>query len=239
VSRAGVIELTLAGRGPRRAFVFDQHRLALPCWAELTRAPALVLTLDRHFDTVPPRAPPPRDLDADALDAWARERLDGRNVDHLLAAMAAGVVSHALCVARARPQGAVTDARWGEHELVCAPTVERLSTDWGRAAASPEGRRAHALVQGASAILLDVDLDCFTSPNDAEPTSVVPWPRDVIADFVLPRGSEAFWRDVLAKCVGFTFAREPGHCGGLVAAGRLFEAACEVLFVRLLEADLP
>lgn len=239
MARAGVIELALAGRGPRRAFVFDPHRLALPCWAELTAVPAVVLTLDRHFDTVPPASPPPRGRSADALDAWAREQADPRNVDHLLAAMAAGVVSHALCVARARPQGAVTAERWGEHELVCAPTVERLSTDWGRPRASPEGRRAHALVRAAEAVLLDVDLDCFTTPSDAEPTTVVPWPRDVIADFVRPRGSDAFWRDVLGKCVGLTFAREPGHCGGLVASGRLFEAACEVLFVDLLEADLP
>ena len=36
-----------------------------------------------------------------------------------------------------------------------------------------------------------------------------------------------------------TLAREPLHCGGLVAAGQLFERAAEVLFCRLLGADLP
>lgn len=239
MSRPGVIELAIAGRGPQRGFVFDAHRLALPCWADLGAPPALLLTLDRHFDTVPPRELPPRGLSPDALDAFARERLDPRNFDHVLAAMGAGVLTHALYVARAKPVGAVVGERWGAHELVCAPTVDQLSAEWGTPHATPEGKRAHALVQAAEAVILDVDLDCFTTPSDADPTTVVPWPQALIRDFVTPRGSEAFWRDVLGKCVGFTFAREPGHCGGLVASGRLFEAACEVLFVELLGADLP
>jgi hypothetical protein len=56
---------------------------------------------------------------------------------------------------------------------------------------------------------------------------------------MMPRGSEPFWNEVLAKCVNFTFAREPGHCGGLIASGRLFESASEVLFGELLKTDLP
>jgi hypothetical protein len=39
--------------------------------------------------------------------------------------------------------------------------------------------------------------------------------------------------------VNFTFAREPGHCGGLIASGRLFEAASDVIFRQLLQTDLP
>ena len=34
MSSAGIIELELGGRGPKRGYVFDPHRLALPCWAQ-------------------------------------------------------------------------------------------------------------------------------------------------------------------------------------------------------------
>lgn len=232
--RAGIIELAIAGRGPQRGFVFDPHRLALPCWAEL--GPALLLTFDRHFDTVPPvNAPPPGLSD---FDGYAREQLDPRNFDHVLAAMDAGVIGDAIVVARARPVGAVT-ADWKGHALVHAPTLDLISAEWGTPHASPEGKRAQALLARADRVILDVDLDCFTTPSDADPTTVVPWSRELIREFVLPRGSAPFWAQVLGKCVGFTFAREPSHCGGLIAAGRLFEHACEVLFAELLEADLP
>ena len=238
MSRAGIIELSIVGKGPERGFVFDPHRLALPCWAQVSPAPSLLVTLDRHFDTVPPQHPPPRGLSLDALDQHAREKLDHRNYDHVLAAMSAGIVSDAIIVARARPVGAVT-ANWEAHELICAPTVDLISAEWGTDHATPEGKRARSAVDRATSIILDVDLDCFTTPSDADPTTVVPWPVELIRDFVLPRGSEAFWEAVLGKCVGFTFAREPSHCGGLIASGRLFEHACEVLFMELFEADLP
>jgi hypothetical protein len=238
-TRAGIIELSIEGRGPRRGFVFDPHRLALPCWAELAAdGPALLLTLDRHYDTVVPVHFPARGMSLDAIDQHAREKLDHRNYDHVLAAMRAGVISDALVVARAKPVGAVT-ADWEGHALVGVNTLDLLSAEWGTPHASPQGRRACELVARSRSIILDVDLDCFTTPSDADPTTVVPWSLELIRDFVLPRGSEAFWSDVLGKCVGLTFAREPGHCGGLVAGGRLFEAAAQVLFRELLLADLP
>lgn len=235
---AGIIELEIAGRGPKRGFVFDPHRLALPCWAAVSEGPSLLLTLDRHFDTVPPANPPARGLTVAALDAHAREQLDHRNFDHVLAAMSAGVVSDAIIVARAKPVGAVTSA-WEGHELISAATLDLITAEWGTAHATPEGKRAFAAVARARSILFDVDLDCFTTPSDADPTTVVPWSLELIREFVRPRGSELFWEAVLAKCVGFTFAREPSHCGGLIASGRLFEHASQVLFAELLEADLP
>ncbi|MGV3620552.1 MAG: hypothetical protein ACO1OB_07030 [Archangium sp.] len=239
MARAGIIELEIQGRGPRRGFVFDPHRLALPCWADVTHdGPALLLTLDRHFDTVTPRDAPQPGQTPDALDAHARDRLDHRNFDHILAAMHAGVITDAVVVARARPVGAVT-FDWGKHELISAPTLDLISAEWGTAHATPEGKRAHEAVKRAQRVILDVDLDCFTTPSDADPTTVVPWSLELIRDFVKPRGSEAFWNDVLGKCVGFTFAREPSHCGGLIAGGRLFEVACQVLFAELFETDLP
>ena len=235
MTRAGIIELDLAGRGPQRGFVFDPHRLALPCWAEVSARPSLLLTLDRHFDTVPPQHSPARGLSVDALDQHAREKLDHRNYDHVLAAMSGEIISEAIIVARAKPVGAITV----RDDLICAPTLDLISAEWGTAHATPEGKRAHAAVEGASSIIFDVDLDCFTTPSDADPTTVVPWSLELIRDFVMPRGSEAFWASVLAKCVGFTFAREPSHCGGLIASGRLFEHACQVLFVELFHTDLP
>ena len=117
--------------------------------------------------------------------------------------------------------------------MISAPTLDLISAEWGTARATPEGKRAFAAVERARSIILDVDLDCFTTPSDAEPTTGVPWSLELIRDFVRPRGSEAFWSSVLPKCAIFTFAREPGHCGGLFAAGRLFVHAWQVLFVEL------
>jgi hypothetical protein len=239
---AGVVELELGGRGPKRAFVFDPHRLALSAWAQLPR-PSLLVTLDRHYDTVAPRARAVPGLDVATLDAFARNELDVRNYDHVLAAMEADVLSHAVVIARAKPVGAVTgaftDSRGGRHELIGVPTVDRLAEDFGTPKASPEGRHVAALLAEAQTVILDVDLDCFTTPSDADPTTVVPWTEELIREFLKPRGSEAFWAAVLQRCVGLTLAREPSHCGGLIAAGRLFEALAKVLFVELLEGDLP
>lgn len=235
---AGVTRLSLApSRGPMDAFVFDPHRLALPCWALALegRPPALLVTLDRHLDLVPPAAAvPDASAGVRALDEHARWELDPRNFDHVLAAMEAGLVQDALVVARVRPKGALdapawTDRRGRSHALVSAPTVERLC----------EHPDTSAVLEHASCILLDVDLDCFTTPSDADPTTVVPWTRALIREHVMPRGSEPFWDAVLRRCVALTLAREPYHCGGLVAAGRLFEDAAEVLFRELLRVDLP
>ncbi len=242
---SGWIELGLGGRGPRRAFVFDPHRLALPAWDLCGGGqPVLVLTLDRHLDTVPPRTPPPAGLRGAALEAFARDQLDPRNLDHLLAGMAAGVVSDLVAVARTALPGSAAGPRWtdgagGVHQLVAAPTVDALAAGWGQRGAPEASARAQALVEAAPRLVLDLDLDCFTSPSDADPTQVLPWPRAVIRDFLLPRGSGPFWDQVLERCVGLTLAREPGHCGGLVAAGRLFEDLAQVLFVELLGTDLP
>lgn len=242
---AGVTRLALGGRGPTRGYVFDPHRLALPCWAEATEGrPALLLTLDRHLDLVPPLAPPARGASVQALDTHARLQLDVRNVDFILAGMEAGVVSDAVVVARARPVGCVTSDSWADstgttHRLLVVPTIDRLSAEFGSKAATPEGKLLATWLAGSERTLLDVDLDCFTSPSDADPTTIVPWTGELIHDHVLPMGSEAFWAAALEKCVGLTFAREPGHCGGLVPSGRLFEAAARVIFGELLKTDLP
>jgi hypothetical protein len=246
---AGITALRVHSERAQRsldAFLFDPHRLALPCWAVAHQAagggePALLVTLDRHFDLVPPVEPTPLDVSPLSLDTWARRQADVRNVDHILAAMECGLVSDALVVARARPQGALTegeylDRRGVVHRIVSAATVDALSGGLG---ALPEARDAAELLARASRVLLDVDLDCFTTPSDADPTTVVPWPRNLIRDFLFPRGSEGFWKQVLSKCAALTIAREPAHCGGVIAGGRLFEDAAHPLFAELLGADLP
>jgi hypothetical protein len=234
---AGVIELQIGGRGPKSGYVFDPHRLALPCWADV-EPPSLLLTFDRHFDTVRPKFEVPAGLEPQQYDAIALNKLDHRNFDHILGAMSAELISDVIIVARAKPVGAVTTSFAG-HEFITAPTLDIISAEWGTPLASPEGKRAYSAVERASTIILDVDLDCFTTPSDADPTSVIPWSLEVIRDFLLPRGSEAFWNSVLPKCQAFTFAREPSHCGGLIAAGRLFEHASQVIFAELFETDLP
>jgi len=217
-----VIELALSGRGPRRAFVFDEHRFALPCWAG--SSPAVLVSFDRHFDTVPPQhALEP----GGSLEEYARDKLDRRNFDHIVAGLQCGVLSSAVLLARARPPGSVLDER-----MVHAPALDALLN-------GPDRDRALALLEGAKHVVLDFDLDCFTTPSDADPTTPVPWPIELIRDAVLPRGSENFWELALKRCIVLTFAREPKHTGGLVASGRLFEAAAQVVFVELLGADLP
>jgi hypothetical protein len=234
MSFPGIIELSLAGRGPSKGFLFDPHRLAFPCWAQTVETPAVLVSFDRHFDLVPPSVPVPHGLDGPAADAFARTQLDERNVDHILAAMEAGFISDALIVARAFPVGAHRGPRWTsrdgvEHRIIEAPTLERLL-------AEPQ---ALAVVEGASATLLDFDLDCFVSPSDADPFTQLPWPRRIIREFLRPRGSEAFWTHALRECRALTIAREPNHCGGVIAANRLFEDLAHVVFEELLETDLP
>lgn len=251
---AGVTRLSLhGGRGPSDAFLFDPHRLAFPSWALGLglglgdRRPALLLTLDRHFDLVPPANPeqiPSADAPLRILDEYARWDLDVRNYDHVIAAMEAGLVGDVIAVARGRPRGAFSEEAWTDrsgraHQVVSAPTLDRLCDGFGEPSASPEARQTWELVQRAKTIILDVDLDCFTTMSDADPTEVVPWPRDLIRRHLLPAGSERFWTEVLARTSVLTFAREPAHCGGIIAANRLFEDAAEVLFRELLRTDLP
>ena len=235
---AGITRLELDGRGPRSAFVFDPHRLALPCWAlaleELGRAPATLITFDRHFDLAVPREPsrvPDRSAGVLALDAHARLELDVRNIDHVVAAMEAGLVGDVLAFARASPQGALEvdchrDSRGREHRIVRAASLERWLDGGGR------------FPEGDGPVLLDVDLDCFTSPSDVDPRAILPWPQALVRDHLLPEGAEGFWKAVLPRTVALTLAREPYHCGGLLAAGRLFEAVAAVLFGELLGAQL-
>lgn len=245
---AGVLKLTLAGgRGPRDAYLFDPHRLALPAWAAAlgeAGAPALLVTLDRHFDLVPPAHPervPDRSAGLRALDEHARWSLDVRNYDHILAAMEAGLVGDALFIARAAPRGAYTadtytDTRGRVHRLVRVPTVDAAAQ---ALALDPPHQGARALLEGEGPLVLDVDLDCFTSLSDADPTQVLPWPRAAIRDFLLPPDSEAFWERVLARSVALTLAREAHHCGGVLAADALFADASAVLFEELLRTALP
>ncbi len=244
---AGVIRLSLGGgRGPTDAYVFDPHRLALPAWAcALEDGPAaLLVTLDRHLDLVVPAAPeavPDRSAGLRALDEHARWALDVRNYDHVLAAMEAGLVGDALVLARGRPRGTFAgdvyvDTRGRSHRLVVVPTVDRAAVAFRSPA---PGDAVREVLEAAERVLLDVDLDCFTSLSDADPTTVLPWPRNIIREYLLPPDSESFWDEVLGKCVALTLAREPHHCGGLLASGELFRDVAEVLFRELLGTVPP
>jgi hypothetical protein len=119
---------------------------------------------------------------------------------------------------------------------VVVPTVDRAAEAWNHPA---PGDAVRDVLEGAGQVLLDVDLDCFTSLSDADPTTVLPWPKAIIREFLLPEGSEPFWDAVLRKTVALTLAREPHHCGGLLASGELFRDVAEVLFRELLRTELP
>lgn len=252
---AGVIRLSVKGqRGPKDAFVFDPHRLALPCWAVglEERPAATLLTLDRHFDLVAPKVPAPsRTEGLRALDEYARWSLDVRNYDHVLAAMEAGLIKDAVVIARFAPKGAMRNGTWTDRHGV----VHRIFSAESPAELGPE---AIALLESSSEVLLDVDLDCFTTPLVEDPTSVEPWSRAQIREWVraplyddgrsTEKMAEAhagrsaglqWWDVVLPKIRVLTFAREPFHCGGLVESAKLFEDAAAVLFEELFGADLP
>lgn len=246
---AGVTRLSLGGRGPRDAYIFDPHRLAFPCWklGLGDAVPALLVTLDRHFDLVPPEDPaaiPEVSESLQTIDEFARWQLDPRNYDHILAAMEAGLVSDAIVVARSRPRRSLETDTWvdrrGEsHRILSASTLDRLADGFGTGAGTPEAQDAEGLIRKARSIILDLDLDCFTTMSDADPTEVVPWTRELIERQLLPMGSEAFWDAVLFKSRVLTIACEPLHCGGVVASNRLFEEVATVLFRQLLQTDLP
>ena len=71
------------------------------------------------------------------------------------------------------------------------------------------------------------------------PPPCCPGRASVIREFLLPPDSEPFWDAVLGKCVALTLAREPHHCGGLLASGCCFADAAEVLFRELLRRASP
>jgi hypothetical protein len=245
---AGVTVLDVQGRhGPLTAFLFDPHRLALISWAAALagRGPAVLLTLDRHLDLVPPvPLTPSRDVGLRALDEHARWELDARNVDHVLAAMEAGLLLDAVVVARTVVPGAVTGPAWqdrrgGSHQIHVVRELAALVDGFANGDTLDAARARRLLLDGNHPIILDVDVDAFTSPSDVDPTVVLPWPRALIKEALLPEDARAFWDVVLPRVVALTVAREPAHTGGVLAGNRLFEDVARVLFVDVLGADEP
>ncbi|MEW5852003.1 MAG: hypothetical protein AB2A00_24660 [Myxococcota bacterium] len=235
-------------RGPNTAFFFDPHRLALPCWALALegREPALLVTLDRHLDQVPPQdvaAIPRREDGLRALDEHARWHLSTRNDDHVIAAMEAGLIGDVVAIARTRLSNVMPGTEWLDragrsHHVLMVPTVQRLS-DGFLGAPTTECERLQQWLSRGGPVILDVDLDCFTTQSDADPTTVIPWPAHVVEEFLMPEGADAFWDAILARCVALTFAREAFHCGGLRAEAELFRTVVEVLFGRVLGVPPP
>lgn len=245
---AGITLLDVQARtGVLPAYLFDPHRLAFPSWAHALQGkpPALLITLDRHTDLVAPHKPVPhRDEGLRVLDEHARWELDARNVDHVLAAMEAGFLTDVLSVARTVVPGSVVSPTWRdrrgvEHHIHVAPTLARVCDGFATATPSLDAEVAERLLSTDSPIVLDVDLDTFTTPSDADPTALCPWPPTLIRDFLFPEGADAFWSLVLPRCVALTLAREPLHCGGVTAGAALFSDVAQVVFTQLLGADVP
>jgi hypothetical protein len=245
---AGITVLDVHARfGTLPAYLFDPHRLAFVSWAHALegKPPALLITLDRHTDLLAPHKPVPRREEGlRALDEHARWEMDARNVDHVLAAMEAGFLTDVLSLARTVVPGSVTAPTWKDrhgvvHRIHVAPTLARVCDGFGTATPSLDAEAAALLLSTDAPIVLDVDLDTFTTPSDADPMALCPWPPTLIRDFLFPQGSEAFWAAVLPRCVAVTLAREPLHCGGVTAASALFSDVAQVVFTQLLGADVP
>jgi hypothetical protein len=114
-----------------------------------------------------------------------------------------------------------------------------VADGFGGPAPSPHAVDAAELLAAGGPVLLDVDLGCFTTPSDADPTTILSWPAEAIREFLFPEGAAAFWDAMLPRCAALTLAREPLHVGSLIAAGRLFETAAPILFGELLGTGLP
>lgn len=213
---------------PCEVYVFDHHRSAFAPWVVAARehGQLTLLSLDRHLDLERPAARLVEGTPSEALDAWARESLSPRNDDHVRAAMEAGAVARAVLVARSHEPSDLAELE-RTHELTVVRTVADVAG------------RARALLQGDGPVALDLDLDCFTTLSDADPEEVVPWDAEHVDAFLRPPGSQALWRDVLARTRVITLAREPYHCGGLARGARLWLAFSEVFFGRLLGVPEP
>lgn len=218
-------------------FLFDHHRSSFALWCHVAARlgrPLSLVTLDRHFDLEPPRAPAPdHRVPLEELDLFARHRLAPSNDDHIRAAMEAGAISDGLFVARShepRDFPALrdwTDARGMSHRSVVARTIAERRPD------------ADAFVERAQDIVLDIDLDCFTTRSDGHPDEVLAWDRERIDSFLRPPGSEPFWAAILERTRVVTIAREPFHCGGFAQGARLWLDMADVFFERLLEVPQP
>jgi hypothetical protein len=217
--------------------LFDHHRTAFTLWsrvaAELGRPPTL-LTLDRHMDLgTPTTLAPPATSPLPTLDAFARHELAVANDDHIVAAMQAGAVGDAIIVARSHQPPSLrafqpfVDAAGRTHQCSFAPTLASLLA------------RREPLLEDAAELVLDIDLDCFTTRSDGHMDEVIPWDADLIDAFLQPPGAAPFWASVLARTRLVTIAREPFHCGGFERAARLWLAFSEVFFRRVLGVPAP
>ena len=186
---------------------------------------------------------PDRSAGLRALDEHARWALDVRNYDHILAAMEAGLVGDALLIARAGPRGAFEAGAWTGHARAgstagAVPTVDRAARGVRRAVRAPADARCRgAGARGAGAAGRGPGLLHHAERRGPDHGGALA--PELIREYLLPEGSEPFWEAVLERCVALTLAREPHHCGGLLASGELFRDAAEVLFRELLRVEPP
>jgi hypothetical protein len=228
---------TMVGGREIEVFLFDHHRTAFTLWslaAQRLKGPLTLLTLDRHMDFgVPEVASPDYTSSIEELDAFARHRLATSNDNHIVAAMRAGAIGDAAVIARSHQPPELerfrpfVDERGRKHRCEFAPTVSRA------------GAAIQRLVNESTQLVLDIDLDCFTTMSDAHVEEVLAWDAALIDEFLRPPGSEAFWADVLSRVEVITIAREPYHCGGFSKGAKLWIDFATVFFERVLGVPAP
>lgn len=235
---ADVHRITAPVHGRERdIFVFDHHRTAFTLWchaaAQLGR-PLVLVTLDRHMDLGTPQVlAPDCAMPLHSLDLFARHSLAVSNDDHIVAALEAGAISDALVVARSHEPPSLEvfrpfkDVRGRDHRFVFAPTVAHVHED------------GLALVREATDVVLDIDLDCFTTRSDGHFDEVLTWDAEQIEGFLQPPHAGEFWNTVLERTRLITLAREPYHCGGFTRGARLWIDFAEIFFRRVLGVPPP
>jgi len=218
-------------------YIFDHHRSAFAPWCHtaMQHGQAVdLITLDRHMDLQPMHlVPPPHQASIAELDMFARHQLACSNDNHIPAAVEAGAIANTVVVARSHPPPDISSFRpyrdhsGTTHRFAFARSLASLDTD------------AMELLERGGPLILDIDLDCFTTRSDADPDEVLCWDDEHLRSWLLPPDHDRIWNAIRRRVVTITLAREPFHCGGFDRAARLWMRFSRLFFGEILSVSPP
>lgn len=218
--------------------VVIQHRFAFYYWlkwhteAQGTGAPTPnLLTIDWHDDVggdcdfVPEELEQldPKDRNELGLFCWARLR--SLNDGHIAPAQYLNAVGDVYVILKQNADQREAHEEYRErtqvdmhgnlHQIHYYDTVEQFLADHGADAVRP--------------LVLDVDLDYFTAPDESrEKGAERPVSAREIKRTMSPTGPLMRW--VFPRLAGFTIALEPDYCGGIRNCMHILDAVSDVLF---------